>query len=143
MAGVDVTACDRSEFFIVGKPLFEVAKAEKLAGKGELVVDRNVFELAVVVVGDQCVFESAEADPDFHRVMFAERQQQKQEQQDKLVKGGDEDQWRKTLLLHEMREALLAEFDSRVKSLTTSTKTGFLSISIILLLFDCIISSIV
>jgi hypothetical protein len=44
MAGVDVTASDQSEFFIVGKPLFEVAKAEK----GQLLVDKSVYQYTTV-----------------------------------------------------------------------------------------------
>mmetsp|Transcript_5910 Transcript_5910/g.13459 ORF Transcript_5910/g.13459 Transcript_5910/m.13459 type:complete len:2439 (+) Transcript_5910:2-7318(+) len=44
MAGVDVVANNRAEFFLVGKPLKDVAKAEELAGPGELVVSPSVYD---------------------------------------------------------------------------------------------------
>ncbi|KAL7552056.1 hypothetical protein ACHAWF_015258 [Thalassiosira exigua] len=42
MAGVDVVANGRAEFFLVGRPLKDVAKAEGLAHAGELVISPSV-----------------------------------------------------------------------------------------------------
>ena len=44
MAGVDVTSSERSEYFIVGKPLFDVARAEKVAKKGELIIEQSAYQ---------------------------------------------------------------------------------------------------
>jgi class 3 adenylate cyclase len=44
MAGVDIIAAGRAEFFLIGKPLTDVATAENLAGKGELVISLSVYE---------------------------------------------------------------------------------------------------
>jgi len=43
IAGVDVFSGKRSEFFLIGKPLKDVATAERLAGSGELVVSPSVY----------------------------------------------------------------------------------------------------
>ncbi|KAL9185086.1 hypothetical protein ACHAXT_002863 [Thalassiosira profunda] len=45
MAGIDVVANNRAEFFLIGKPLKDVAKAEHLAGPGELVVSPSVHTM--------------------------------------------------------------------------------------------------
>ena len=107
-----MTACDRSEFFIVGKPLFEVAKAEKLAAKGELVVDRIVHQYATTVVKGEgenkgFTFESVSAsDSDFHRVLYREASVSTNQS----VVTVDEEQ-RNRNLLAEVKIALVDEFD--------------------------------
>eukprot|EP00984_Skeletonema_dohrnii_P021840 scaffold11014_cov110-Skeletonema_dohrnii-CCMP3373.AAC.1 len=44
MAGVDVVSSSRAEFFLIGKPLKDVAQAEHLAGPGEAVVSPSVHK---------------------------------------------------------------------------------------------------
>lgn len=44
LAGVDVCFNGRSEFFMIGQPMYDVAIAEKLAVRGELVVSLNKFD---------------------------------------------------------------------------------------------------
>ena len=43
LAGAKVSASDRSEYLLLGKPLHNVAIAEKLAGKGELVITNKTY----------------------------------------------------------------------------------------------------
>jgi hypothetical protein len=110
MAGVDVTACDRSEFFIVGKPLFEVAKAENLAGKGELVVDKSVHQYTTLREKDFS-FEST-SDSDFHRVIYPDTSSVSTSLLS-VVKVIDEEEQNR-ILLEEVQKVLLLEFDRYV-----------------------------
>jgi class 3 adenylate cyclase len=52
MAGVDVRAEERSEFFLTGQPLLDVAAAESLSKLGEIVVSKSVF--AFLIPHDVC-----------------------------------------------------------------------------------------
>lgn len=47
MAGVDVGAEERSEFFLTGQPLLDVAAAESLSTLGEIVVSKSVFNFLI------------------------------------------------------------------------------------------------
>ena len=44
LAGIDVAARGRSEFFLTGQPLLDVAAAESLAKLGQIVVSRGVYD---------------------------------------------------------------------------------------------------
>ena len=44
LAGVDVSARNRSEFFLTGQPLLDVSDAESLAKLGQIVVSKEVFD---------------------------------------------------------------------------------------------------
>ena len=44
LAGIDVAARGRSEFFLAGQPLLDVAAAESLAKLGQIVVSRGVYD---------------------------------------------------------------------------------------------------
>jgi hypothetical protein len=54
MACLQVTSGERSEFLILGQPLFDVAVAEKLAEKGQLVLSGSAHRLLFVEGGDKC-----------------------------------------------------------------------------------------
>lgn len=69
MVGIDVVANNRAEFFLVGRPLKDVAKAESLAGPGELVVSPSVYSLLKTnetKLASKLVFTSIESN--FQRV---------------------------------------------------------------------------
>ncbi|KAL7530564.1 hypothetical protein ACHAXR_003563, partial [Thalassiosira sp. AJA248-18] len=72
MAGVDVVASNRAEFFLVGKPLKDVAKAESLAGPGELIVSPSVYDSlrkkTIKSIASRLVFTEVESD--FQRVSW-------------------------------------------------------------------------
>ena len=45
MAGIDLSECNRSEYFVYGRAIDDVAKAEKQAQPGEVIISSTVYQL--------------------------------------------------------------------------------------------------
>lgn len=78
MAGVNVVANNRAEFFLVGKPLKDAATAEHLAGPGESVISPSVLRIlkskADTPIVCKIIFTSVDkdgGDDSFHKVSWS------------------------------------------------------------------------
>ena len=71
LAGVDVGARGRSEFFLTGQPLIDVAAAESLAKLGQIVVSQSVYDFIYKMNSDgrQCtMFDCVSAELGCYRI---------------------------------------------------------------------------
>ena len=69
MAGIDVAARGRSEFFLTGQPLLDVSAAESLAKLGQIVVSKGVYDFLKPHNDLHNTYECVSAEMECYRIM--------------------------------------------------------------------------
>lgn len=69
LAGIDVSARNRSEFFLTGQPLIDVSDAESLAKLGQIVVSKGVFEFLQQDSDLETNYECVSTELECYRIM--------------------------------------------------------------------------
>jgi class 3 adenylate cyclase len=69
LAGIDVSARNRSEFFLTGQPLLDVSDAESLAKLGQIVVSKGVFEFLQQYSDLNTSYECVSTELECYRIM--------------------------------------------------------------------------